>query len=112
MPIEFRNREFVFTGRLEYFTRKQAAALVKERGGSVAGSVTRSTRFLVVGEKPGGKLAKARSYRVSILFEIEFVAAITVTTPGFVARKTIIQAVIPETPIRQAEEIKGRRFKL
>ncbi len=60
---------FVITGTLPTMSRAEAKAFIQERGGRVSGSVSRQTDFLVVGEKPGAKLAKARALGVRILDE-------------------------------------------
>lgn len=88
--IEFKNKTFCFTGRLDNFTRDQAFALVKERGGFVENRISQSTRYLVVGGMPGSKLGKARgrSY-INIISETEFAAAVLTSSPNFVPRKSI-----------------------
>ncbi|MCS6971925.1 MAG: NAD-dependent DNA ligase LigA [Leptospiraceae bacterium] len=70
----FSGKTFVFTGTLTRFTREQAEAAVRARGGRAASSVSRKTDFVVVGENPGSKAAKARELGVRILSEEEFVA--------------------------------------
>ncbi|MDP2730441.1 MAG: NAD-dependent DNA ligase LigA [Dehalococcoidales bacterium] len=64
--------EFVITGRLEAFTRQEAEARVKELGGTVKDNVTRKTSYLVVGDEPGSKLARARALGIKELNEEEF----------------------------------------
>ncbi|MBI2305174.1 MAG: NAD-dependent DNA ligase LigA [Chloroflexi bacterium] len=66
-------KEFVLTGRLETFTRHQAEARIKERGGSVGSTVTRKTAYVVVGADPGSKLERAQALSVPQLTEAEFV---------------------------------------
>jgi DNA ligase (NAD+) len=68
----FKGKTFVLTGTLESYTRDQAAALIKERGGKVTGSVSAKTDFLLAGEEAGSKLAKAQLLGVNILSEEEF----------------------------------------
>ena len=68
----FNGKTFVLTGTLKKFTRTQAAALIKERGGKVTDSVSKKTDFLVVGEDAGSKLDKARELGVKTLQEEEF----------------------------------------
>ncbi len=63
---------FVFSGTLTDFTREEAAALVEERGGRVATTVSKKTTCLVAGEKPGSKLERARELKVNIISEEEF----------------------------------------
>jgi DNA ligase (NAD+) len=63
----------VLTGGLEGFTREEAEAAVESRGGKVTASVSKKTSYVVVGESPGSKLAKAESLGVTILDEGGFV---------------------------------------
>lgn len=60
---------FVLTGGLESLTREQAEAEIEARGGKVTSSVSKKTSFVVVGENPGSKLAKAESLGVPLLDE-------------------------------------------
>jgi DNA ligase (NAD+) len=62
----------VVTGTLERYTRIQIEELIRELGGKVAGSVSRTTDYLVAGAEAGGKLAKARDLGVPVLTEREF----------------------------------------
>jgi hypothetical protein len=71
-PDRFKGQTFVFTGALTLFTREQAEALVMQGGGKASGSVSRTTTYLVAGDKAGSKLAKARELGVSILTETQF----------------------------------------
>ena len=65
-------QEFVITGRLEAFSRQEAEAQVKSRGGSTGSNVTRKTTYLVVGADPGSKLARAQTLGTRRLSEEEF----------------------------------------
>ena len=60
---------FVLTGSLRAPTRDEAAAEIDARGGKVTGSVSKKTSYVVVGESPGSKLAKAEQLGVTILDE-------------------------------------------
>lgn len=68
----FAGLTFVFTGALQRFTREEAESLVRELGGKAAGSVSRQTSYVVVGESPGSKYQKALQLGVPVLTEEEF----------------------------------------
>lgn len=57
----------VVTGSLDGYTRDTAAEAITSRGGKVAGSVSKKTSFVVVGEAPGSKYDKAVELKVPIL---------------------------------------------
>ncbi len=65
-------KSFVLTGALTSFTRDAAKSMIKERGGSVTGSVSKKTDFVVAGENPGSKFTVAQTLGVRILNEKEF----------------------------------------
>ena len=62
----------MLTGGLDGFTRDESEAAITARGGRVTGSVSKKTNFVVVGESPGSKLAKAEQLGVPILDEAGF----------------------------------------
>ncbi|WP_353282169.1 helix-hairpin-helix domain-containing protein [Wolbachia endosymbiont (group A) of Aleiodes leptofemur] len=62
----------VFTGKLSR-ERKEMQAEAESLGGILSSSVSNKTDFLVVGEKPGSKLEKAKKLGIKILTEEEFV---------------------------------------
>ncbi|MCC6128181.1 MAG: NAD-dependent DNA ligase LigA [Chlamydiae bacterium] len=68
----FSGKTFVLTGALTYFTRDEAAQLIKERGGKVSGSVSKNTDYVLVGEDPGSKYDKAKELQIEILSETQF----------------------------------------
>lgn len=70
----FYGKSFVLTGTLENFSRTEAAALIKERGGKVSGSVSSQTDFVLAGADPGSKLDKAHKLNVAVIDEKEFAA--------------------------------------
>ena len=53
-------------------TRDKAKQLVLERGGRVASQVSRNVDYVVVGESPGSKLAKAKQLGIKTINEEEF----------------------------------------
>ena len=62
----------VVTGTLERFTRDGAKEAIVSRGGRAAGSVSKRTSFVVVGENAGSKGTRARELGLPILDEEAF----------------------------------------
>ncbi|NEW41242.1 NAD-dependent DNA ligase LigA [Nocardia cyriacigeorgica] len=62
----------VVTGSLEGFSRDGAKEAILVRGGKAAGSVSKKTAFVVIGDSPGSKAAKAEELGVPILDEDGF----------------------------------------
>ena len=75
-PIDasFAGLTFVLTGSLQHRTRDEAAEEIEARGGKMTSSVSKKTSYVVVGESPGSKLAKAEELGVTILDEPAFEA--------------------------------------
>jgi DNA ligase (NAD+) len=72
---------FVLTGTLARLTREEAAAEIEARGGKVTGSVSKKTSYVVAGESPGSKLAKADQLGVTVLDDEGF-DALLANGPG------------------------------
>ncbi len=70
----FAGMTFVLTGALTLFTRDQASQIIEDFGGKAAGSVSKKTTYVVVGENAGSKERKARELGIPILTEEEFAA--------------------------------------
>ena len=72
----FAGMTFVLTGALSMFTRDEATEKIELFGGKVAGSVSKKTSFVIVGENAGSKERKARELGIPVLSEEEFLAKI------------------------------------
>jgi DNA ligase (NAD+) len=64
---------FVLTGTLQSMTRRQAREMIEAAGGKVSGSVSRNTDYVVAGQSPGSKLAKAQDLGVEVIDEAAFI---------------------------------------
>jgi DNA ligase (NAD+) len=69
---KFAGKSFVFTGGLANRSREEAGEIVKQHGGSLSGSVSKKTSYVVVGTDPGSIYDKAKELGVTILSEGEF----------------------------------------
>ena len=69
-------KTFVLTGTLASMARDEAKEKLIELGAKVAGSVSKNTDYVVVGEEPGSKADKARELGVAMLGEKEFLKLI------------------------------------
>ena len=74
LPQVLAGKAVVVTGSLEGFSRDEAEAAIKGRGGKSPGSVSAKTFAVVVGAEPGAsKLTKAEALGVPVLSEAGFV---------------------------------------
>jgi DNA ligase (NAD+) len=62
----------VITGTLPGMSREEATELAQAAGARVASSVSKKTSFVVAGENPGSKLAKAETLGVEVIDEDEY----------------------------------------
>jgi DNA ligase (NAD+) len=76
---EHAGKTFVFTGKLQRFTRESAEQAARELGARSSSSVSKKTDFLVAGPGAGSKLAKAEKLGVTVLSEDEFAELIAAT---------------------------------
>ncbi|MGI0541713.1 hypothetical protein KIP68_05290 [Corynebacterium aquatimens] len=71
----------VVTGTLENYSRDEAKEVILSRGGKAAGSVSKKTDYVVVGENAGSKEQKARDLGRSILNEEQFTRLLDTGSP-------------------------------
>jgi DNA ligase (NAD+) len=67
-------KQFVLTGTLPTLTREEAIARIEAAGGRVTSAVSKKTDYVVVGENPGSKLAKAEALGIPLLDEAGLLA--------------------------------------
>lgn len=72
----FAGMTFVLTGALSKFTRDEATEKIELYGGKAAGSVSKKTTYVVVGENAGSKERKARELGIPVLSEDQFLELI------------------------------------
>ena len=63
------DKTVVLTGTLPSLSREEATKMIRLAGGKVTGSVSKKTNYVVAGDNPGSKLAKAESLEVEVLDE-------------------------------------------
>ena len=68
-PLE--GLEFVITGRLQSLSREDAEEKIRSLGGNAKSDVTKNTDYLVVGEDPGSKVARAQTMGIKQIGENE-----------------------------------------
>ena len=79
MPLA--GRSFVITGTLPSLSRDEAAARIRAAGGSVVGSVSRKTDFVVAGDAAGSKLQKATELGIAVIDEAGLLSLIEAAQP-------------------------------
>ncbi|MFF0487418.1 NAD-dependent DNA ligase LigA [Nocardia sp. NPDC004068] len=72
IPRNLEGLSIVVTGSLQGFSRDEAKEAILVRGGKAAGSVSKKTAYVVIGDAPGSKAAKAEELGVPILDEDGF----------------------------------------
>ena len=64
----FKNKTFMFTGKLREISRAEAKSLVEQNSGKIVSNVNNKLNYLVFGEKPTTKkINKARELNIKIL---------------------------------------------
>ena len=86
----------VVTGSLDGFSRDGAKEAIIARGGKAAGSVSKKTDYVVVGENAGSKEAKARELGLAILDEQGFVRLLSGGPGAFDERSTPVAEDRPD----------------
>ncbi|MDQ5970895.1 MAG: ligase, partial [Patescibacteria group bacterium] len=67
---------FLFTGTMS-IARDEAENMVRQNGGKILSSVSSNLNYLVVGENPGSKIAKAQNIKsIKVINDKEFLKLI------------------------------------
>ncbi len=72
----FNGKNLVFTGTLVSLSRDEAKYLAKNNGAKILSSISKNTDYLIIGEKVGSKLQKAKLLGITIMDEKEFISKI------------------------------------
>lgn len=75
------DKKFVITGTLSH-PREHFVQIIEREGGSVMGSVSKKTDYLLAGENAGSKLEKARSLGVFVISEDDFSSLCDIKSSG------------------------------
>ncbi|EFA23218.1 NAD-dependent DNA ligase LigA [Bifidobacterium gallicum] len=82
LPKTLEGKTVVVTGSLQQFTRDSAKEAIVNRGGKAAGSVSKKTDYVVIGEAAGSKAKKAEELGIPMLDEAQFVHLLETGEPG------------------------------
>ncbi len=105
IPRNLEGLSIVVTGSLDGFSRDEAKESILSRGGKAAGSVSKKTAFVVVGEAPGSKADKALQLKVPVLDESGF--RVLLTKGPDAAREVATVVADEETPADDATAAEG-----
>ena len=72
----FNHKKIVFTGSLNSISRDEAKYLAKKVGAKIQTSVSKSTDYVIIGDKAGSKEKKAKDLKINILSEEVFLKKI------------------------------------
>ena len=67
----------VVTGTLPTLKRSEAEDLIRSHGGNAVSSVSKKTSYVLCGEAPGSKLAKANELGIPVISEEDFMKMIS-----------------------------------
>ena len=70
---KFKNKIFMFTGKLSNMSRSEAKSLIEKNSGSIISNVSKKLNFLIIGEKPTKKkIETAKKLNIKILSQSEW----------------------------------------
>ena len=103
-PGCFEGLVFVLTGVYESLEREEMGGIIKKLGGKVTTSVSKNTKYLVVGEEAGqSKLSKAETLRTPQVTEDQFL--------DLIREKSSKENKTPKTSPEKLEEKKNNKIE-
>ena len=73
----FKNKTFMFTGKLSNMSRSEAKSLVESNSGSIVSNVSKNLNYLIAGEKPTKrKIDLAKNFKIKVLDQSEWLKMI------------------------------------
>lgn len=72
----FTNKNLVFTGTLNSLSRDEAKYLAKKSGAKILSSISKNADYLIIGDKAGSKVQKAKLFDIKIINEKEFLTKV------------------------------------
>ena len=75
-PQALTNQTFVITGSFEDYSREDVKKMIIDNGGKVSASLSKSTHYLIAGDKAGSKLTKAETLGVPVIDIKAFISMI------------------------------------
>src|SRR5699024_12370832 len=61
----FKDKTIVLTGKMEYYTRKEAKQLIEKFGGNLTGKCFRNNELVIAGETAGAQLEETQKLGVT-----------------------------------------------
>lgn len=95
----FAHKTVVVTGTLASMSRQEAKALLASLGAKTPDSVSKSTDWVIAGEKAGSKLTKAQALGIPILDETQFLAMTQNQEDGIQDRLSPSDPPLEELPL-------------
>ena len=78
---KFKNKIFMFTGKLSNMSRSEAKSLIEKNSGSIISNVSKKLNFLIIGEKPTKKkIETAKKLNIKILSQSEWLKMLNKTS--------------------------------
>ena len=73
----FKNKSFMFTGKLNGISRAEAKSLIEKNSGTTISSISKNLDYLVIGDKPTKhKIDKAKNFGIKVISQEELIKLI------------------------------------